>query len=75
MKRDKLYEIVLSIILVSLGMGMGRFLSTIVVYPGDFRSWFAFIANGVAIFGTIWLLKDYLRRLKDGKNEDYTKKN
>jgi hypothetical protein len=56
-------------------MGMGRFLSTIVVYPGDFRSWFAFIANGVAIFGTIWLLKDYLRRLKDGKNEDYTKKN
>ena len=74
MKRDRVYEVVLAIVLISLGLGTGRFLTAILTNTGDSRSWFALIANAVAIFGTFWLLKDYLRRLKEANVKTPTKK-
>ena len=74
MKRDRVYEIVLAIVLISLGLGMGRFVSAVLTNVNDTRSWFAVVANAVAVFGTIWLLKDYLRRLKEANVKTPTKK-
>jgi hypothetical protein len=65
MKRDRIYELVLALVLISLGLGMGRFVTAAFVDVRNARVWFALIADVVAIFGVIWLFRDYLRRLRE----------
>jgi hypothetical protein len=64
MKRDRIYEVVLAMVLISLGFGMGKFLPAAFDKPHDSHLWFVVIADAVAVFGVMWLLRDYLRRLK-----------
>ena len=64
MKRDRLYELILALVLISLGLGLGKFLPNAINNPSNYRLWFVVAADVVAIFGVFKLLTDYLRRIK-----------
>ena len=67
MKRDKLWEMILGIILGNLGWMCVKLINTLLVVPTSIYLWGLLAANAVAIFGVFWLFRDYKRRLRAAK--------
>ena len=69
MKRDRLWEIVIGLVLGNLAWMCVKLINTLFAYPRSFYIWGLLAANIVAIVGVFWLFRDYKRRLRAAKKE------
>ena len=65
--KDKIFLAVMGITLAMLAL---HFASAVAVH-----SWWLVAANGIAIWGVLWLLRSYRRMIKNAKTDGFLKKN
>ncbi len=70
MKHDRLYEIVIALILANVGFFCSRIVVSLMVNVHSIYLWGLLAANIMAIWGTLWLFRDYKKRLNAAKRKD-----
>jgi lipopolysaccharide export LptBFGC system permease protein LptF len=69
MKRDKLYEIVIALILANLGYFCSKIVIGLMINVRSLYTWGLLFANIMAIWGVLWLFRDYKKRLNAARKE------
>lgn len=70
MKHDRLYEIVIALILANLGYFCSKIVIALMIDVRSIYAWGMLLANIVAIIGALWLFRDYKKRLKAAKKAE-----
>lgn len=70
MKHDRLYEIVIALILANLGYFCSRIVIVLMIDVRSIYAWGLLLANAVAICGVLWLFRDYKKRLNAAKRKE-----
>lgn len=70
MKHDRLYEIVIALILANLGYFCSRIVIVLMIDVRSIYAWGLLLANAVAIWGVLWLFRDYKKRLNAAKRKE-----
>lgn len=70
MKHDRLYEIVIALILANLGYFCSRIVIVLMIDVRSIYAWGLLLANAVAILGVLWLFRDYKKRLNAAKRKE-----
>lgn len=66
-KKDNLFILLSAAVLGNLAYTMWGVIAAIIVYPTNLYYWALAICNGIAIFGMLWLMRDYKARRKEEK--------
>jgi hypothetical protein len=66
-KKDNMFILLSAAVLGNLAYTMWGVITAIIVYPDNLYYWALAICNGIAIFGIMWLMKDYTARRKEEK--------
>ena len=69
MKRDRIFIIVLAIILANLVFIIGGAVNTLASNITSWGAWALLIADLSALIGALWLLRSYRRRIVYAKKE------
>lgn len=63
-KKDRLYGLILAIVLGNLGYLLAGALTSLWYNPQLLQLWALVFANIIAIVGLLWLMRDYIRKRK-----------
>jgi hypothetical protein len=70
MKHDRLYEIVIALILANLGFFCSRIVISLMIDVHSLYLWGLLAANITALWGVLWLFRDYKKRLNAARKKD-----
>ena len=73
-KKDRLFTIVLCIILGNLAYYIWTAIGLLIDSPTHYRVWFFLIADITAITGVFWYIRTYLKGRKIAKQQEQDKK-
>jgi len=74
-KKDRIFVLTLGLILANLAYYFAGVTVEIFANPTFVWYWAVLIANGMAIFGTLWLLRAYRKGRKNDKKDKSYKAN
>lgn len=69
MKKDRIFVIIIGLVLANLAYFFAGTMASIVDEPDVIGHYFWLAADGFAIFGALWLFKTYRKGVKSAKKE------
>jgi hypothetical protein len=66
-KKDNLFILLSAAVLGNLAYTMWGVITAVILHPENLYFWALVVCNGIAIFGMLWLMRDYTARRKEEK--------
>lgn len=66
-KKDNLFILLSAAVLGNLAYTMWGVITAVILHPEKPYFWALVVCNGIAIFGMLWLMRDYTARRKEEK--------
>lgn len=66
-KKDNLFILLSAVVLGNLAYTMWGVITAVILHPENLYFWALVVCNGIAIFGMLWLMRDYTARRKEEK--------